>query len=81
MMAVGRHREFPRQVARQFRVNEQRTIIEPNAKLLVRGGSPGNRTLNLRIKSPSRIVLSDSERSLRIPIYQLFLQVGKCSTS
>jgi hypothetical protein len=26
---------------RHFRVNEQRTIIEANAKLLVRGGPPG----------------------------------------
>ncbi|MGH2789233.1 MAG: hypothetical protein ACRDJV_15250, partial [Actinomycetota bacterium] len=52
-----------------------------NIEGLVKAGSPGNRTLNLRIKSLSRIVLSDSERSLRTPIYQLFLQVGKCSTS
>jgi hypothetical protein len=39
MMAVRRWSTFPRQVARHFRVNEQRTIIEANAKLLVRGGS------------------------------------------
>jgi hypothetical protein len=51
-MALRRWSQFPRQVARHFRVNEQRTIIEANAKLLVSGGSPGNRTLNLRIKSP-----------------------------
>ncbi len=38
---------------------EQRTIIEVIAKLLARGGPPGNRTLNLRIKSPSLTVLSD----------------------
>jgi hypothetical protein len=66
MMAFGADRMIPRQVARRFRVNGQRTIIEINAKLLVRGGSPGNRTLNLRIKSISPSVLSTSEEPLRV---------------
>ncbi len=38
MMGAPRHRKLPRQVARCFRVNGQRTRVEANAKLLVRVG-------------------------------------------
>ena len=49
MLAYGDDRMLPCQVARRCRVDRKRRIMEANAKLLIRGGCPGNRTLNLRI--------------------------------